>query len=66
MDFKLAKAIFEDEIEINRQIYAECIETNNEEGAKRAKDVINAMFFAIDEMKQNEKFREAINEFTTL
>lgn len=60
MDFKLAKAIFEDEIEINRQIYAECVDTHDEKGAKRAKDIINAMFFAIDEMEQNEEFRNAM------
>lgn len=60
MDFKLAKAIFEDEIEINRQIYAECVNSHDKEGAKRAKNVMNAMFFAIDEMEQNEEFRNAM------
>lgn len=47
-------------------LYTESEKNNNKEDAEKYGCIIDALYLALDEMEQNEKFREAINEFTTL
>lgn len=67
MNNDLARDIIEKEVLHTYIIlYTESEKNNNKEDAERYGGIIDALYLALDEMEQNDKFREAINEFTTL
>lgn len=67
MNNDLARDIIEREVlHTYIVLYTESENNNNKEDAERYGGIIDALYLALDEMEQNDKFREAINEFTTL
>lgn len=66
MNNGLARHIIEKIIHHIAAMSVEYNETNDEKGEEECLEAIDALHLALDEMEQNEKFREAINEFTTL
>ena len=66
MDSFLARPLIEDIIHKYIVLYKKSIDEKNKTKEKYYGNVIDALQLALSEMEQNDKFREAINEFTTL
>lgn len=66
MNNDLARDIIEKIIHHFAAMSVEYNETNDEKGEKECLEAVDALHLALDEMEQNDKFRKAINEFTTL
>ena len=60
MDFKIARAILKNEIDKYAQKSDECVNNRDDNGMNECLNIIDALEFAIDEMEQNEEFRNAM------